>query len=277
MKPRKTSYDVAFSMGAACSCTQGLRDAGLQYLSFPFDWLYGADLPARTDLLCAEFEGLLDLEDLEYVQKNPFNDKDLYRNVRNQLVFNHDFPSGVPVADSIGAVKEKYKRRGDRLLSLIRKANRILLVWISTPAMPKAPAGQWRRTVDRCAEALQRKFGRGKTFDFCILEHDAAIPFDERAFVPLGEHALYTTFAYKDNRPGAQPYSVIAKDVAAVLGELFAVGDYRTEVELHRYEEILKTRRSEARVRKFGADRGIRMFWGKLAYKIRKHFKKYHR
>ena len=60
-------------------------------------------------MLCAEFEGLLDLEDLEYVQKNPFNDKDLYRNVRNQLVFNHDFPSGVPVADRwLIAVSKRY-------------------------------------------------------------------------------------------------------------------------------------------------------------------------
>ena len=39
------TYDFIFGLGNACSCTQTLREADLQVLSFPFDWviLSGAD------------------------------------------------------------------------------------------------------------------------------------------------------------------------------------------------------------------------------------------
>ena len=35
----KLKYDLAIPLGEACSSTESLREAGLQLLSFPHDWI----------------------------------------------------------------------------------------------------------------------------------------------------------------------------------------------------------------------------------------------
>ena len=39
----KKYYDLAFSLGEACSCADTLVRAGLRKFSCPFDWLFGTD------------------------------------------------------------------------------------------------------------------------------------------------------------------------------------------------------------------------------------------
>ena len=36
-------YDICFGIGEACVCSQVLRKAGLQKLSYPFDWVRYAE------------------------------------------------------------------------------------------------------------------------------------------------------------------------------------------------------------------------------------------
>ena len=49
-------YDFVFSIGEACSCTQVLRQQGLQNASYPFDWLFGSTLVKRCEILANEFK-----------------------------------------------------------------------------------------------------------------------------------------------------------------------------------------------------------------------------
>ena len=50
----KLKYDLAIPLGEACSSTESLREAGLQLLSFPHDWIApdnsGSDL-SRHDFV----------------------------------------------------------------------------------------------------------------------------------------------------------------------------------------------------------------------------------
>lgn len=129
-------YDLIFSLGAACSCTQVLRKNGLQLASYPFDWLYGSTFDKRVDILTAGFADFINQNDLEYIGRDNGQKQhlcDVYYNKATDITFNHDFPAGMPLAEAYVPVKEKYHRRGRRLLAQIKAARRVLAVWIEAP------------------------------------------------------------------------------------------------------------------------------------------------
>lgn len=129
-------YDLIFSIGEACSCTSALRGAKLQFASYPFDWLWGADFICRCKIMASRFSRFIDKKDLEDTYQTNL-DKDnlceIYHNKYNDLTFNHDFAAGRPLDETYPAVSEKYARRISRLLESIDKSQRILLVCIETP------------------------------------------------------------------------------------------------------------------------------------------------
>ena len=130
----QSKFDLIFSIGAACSCTQTLRESFLQYYSYPFDWLYGSDFLSRVKILVNNFEHWLDKSDLaSYGKRVDTHPNDIYKNARTNIVFNHDFKIDTPLDESYSEVKEKYDRRIRRLLNQIEASKNILLVYIESP------------------------------------------------------------------------------------------------------------------------------------------------
>ena len=80
------TYDLIFSIGEACSCSQCLREAGLQFASFPWDWIAFPDLPGRAELMGNGYRDWLEREDLEFVGPGAGSGKALYRNRRNGII-----------------------------------------------------------------------------------------------------------------------------------------------------------------------------------------------
>ena len=135
-KSMKKRYDFIFGIGAACSCTEALRRANLQYASLPLDWLFGSNFLGRVDILLSKFDRFIDINDLSkcsYNNGDHTNLCDVYANNYSGLIFNHDFPADVPLEVSYPAVIEKYSRRIKRLLNNIQQAQSILIVYIETP------------------------------------------------------------------------------------------------------------------------------------------------
>lgn len=126
-------YDLIFSIGEACSCTQALRDSGLQIYSNPLDWLYGSDYIGRCKILASKFEHFIEIEDLEYAHSERSISCDAYHNKYNDLIFNHDFFMNRPLNDTYPKVREKYNRRINRLLMNIESRKSILIVYVETP------------------------------------------------------------------------------------------------------------------------------------------------
>lgn len=89
MKAQK--YDFVFSIGEACSCTQILRQQGLQKASYPFDWLFGSTFVKRCELLASEFKDFIRKEDLEFSYEERSIKCYAYHNKLNGITFNHDF------------------------------------------------------------------------------------------------------------------------------------------------------------------------------------------
>ena len=231
----KQKYDLAFGFGPACSCSQTLRRSGLQLLSFPFDWIgpdagnvgWDDDVRRRTDLICSEFADWLHAEDFSYRSDHPTNGKSIYFNAVLHLVFIHDFPKGVPLAESFPAIRDKYARRIARFLGLLRSSRRILVARVDRPDL------SYRTPLDDCRYAMRRlgeKFPNAR-FDFLLLQPDRAVPFEKRTVEDLGDGITRIAFDYQDRTPGNELFPKLDQTAAAVR-ELFEVKDYRSRGEI---------------------------------------------
>ena len=132
-------YDVIFSIGSACLCSQMLRRAGLQFCSYPFDWLADCGFSERIDFLVSDFKDFFNPEDFYFTGRHnadEHNPCDVYKNDKTGIVFNHDFACGVPFDVSYPAVKAKYDRRINRLLNDIDRHKNILIVFTEVPPPP---------------------------------------------------------------------------------------------------------------------------------------------
>ena len=58
------AYDLIFGLGAGCSVSQSLRDAGLQFASYPLDWIAAPGIMQGVEAIERGFEGWFEREDL---------------------------------------------------------------------------------------------------------------------------------------------------------------------------------------------------------------------
>lgn len=263
------TYDLAVSFGPLCSCSQTLRRAGLQFLSFPFDWLgilagsawYADDVRRRADLIASEFEDWLRIEDFMYDGENT-NGMYKYRNTRNKLSFIHDFPIGVPLEQSFPAVATKFARRTARLLDLMRKSRKILIVRLDRPNL------DYRTPIEDCLyarEVLSKKFPHAE-FDFLLMCQNPGIPFGCQKLETPGPGIFRLEFDYRDKRPGIDPNFPDLILTSAAVAQFFSVREYRTK------EEIAAYRLSNKRKRwaKYGASNAWQYHWRKFLARFRK-------
>lgn len=264
-------YDLAIGMGMACSCSQALRRAERQMLSFPFDWVAPdtrdrrhlvRDLPARAQAIVGDFGNWLRLDDLRFVRSHETNGKDVYLNVRTGLVFNHDFPGGRPLSETFPAVAEKYRRRTDRLVGLIRRARRVLLVRVERPDLPGAtPADDCREAREILANGFP-----GVSFDLLQLVCDPSCPPAERRVETIERGLVRISFDYRSREAGHAAFQPDLQLLADVLADAFSVAEYRTRDEIRRHRDSLL----RDRLAKAGCSSMLQLRWKKLKTSIRK-------
>ena len=199
-----SKYDVIFSLGAACSCTQMLRKAQLQFTSYPLDWLFGSDFEGRVDIIISRFDRFLEEKDLSYTFSERSISCDAYHNAFNDLTFNHDFESGKELKETFSAVKEKYDRRIKRLLDRIDQAKSVLGVFIETPDSGKSKYTQ-QELIDIHTK-LQKAFP-DKRFDLLYISPDTTLAHgDIRS--PMSEEGLvWYVSEYGYNKHDAPSYA----------------------------------------------------------------------
>lgn len=226
----RKSYDFIFGLGNACSCTQTLRQAGLQYLSFPFDWVVMGgehDLEHRVSFIENGFRGWFEQKDLVKVRSYAEGNKDIYRNTATDTIFNHEFKIGDDLAERFPAVRAKYDRRIVRFLSLLKSSKTILVLRMDRPDqdIPTSP--------DECHQALSRlrTLYPQAEFDMILLSMADGIAFADRRVDDLGDGLTRIAFDYRDTKPGVPPFAVRFADTSAALAEMATVRDYRTHAE----------------------------------------------
>jgi len=152
----KYKYDLIFSLGALCFCSQALRKHFLQTFSYPFDWMGGSTFLNRCQIVKNNFERFIEKEDLEYSYEEKSINCFAYRNKFNGLIFNHDFLKDVAFDKMHKLVQEKYNRRIKRLFDKANKANSILIVYIEAPMWSDDSANE---QIIEGYNILKEKFG----------------------------------------------------------------------------------------------------------------------
>lgn len=264
----RTNYDFIFSIGSACSCTQVLRAAGLQHLSFPFDWITIRDRPAdirfRADLIADDFRDWFAKETFAFLPSPDWHLRDFYRNTRIGITFNHDFPKGVPFEESYPVAKARYDRRIARLFGCIRSSQRVLVVRLDRPDQ------EYPTTVEDCRyvrDRLSAKFP-GVRFDVVLLTCEPGIAFADRR--DQTEDGLrHIVFDYKSRASDAQTYTPDMPRLIRLFADLYSVRDYRTRAE--RAAEA--RRRTLARYARYDARSWLsyrmRRLWRKVSDHVR--------
>ena len=243
-------YDLAFSLGQACACTQTLRTARLQFASFPFDWISKGSLSDRVQLLIRRFEGWLEKEDFVYNGTNPINGLGMFMNRRTGLKHMHDFADG-PIEASYAEVIAKYARREKRLFDLIEKSRRVLILYIDSFRGGGALAPSLEDFVK--ARADMSKAFPGVSFDFVhfIIERD--LPFERRVVAHPAEGVIEIRFDYHDDVK-----DVCCDDTARALVSLgIKVRDYRTRAERKAHE-------LKKKMKKYGVNTRLGLLFARL-------------
>ena len=211
----KNEYDFVFGIGEACSCSSTLRSNGLQFESYPLDWLFGGDFKTRTDILINEFKDFINKEDLIKVgeRENPLP-CDIYKNQRNKIVFNHDFALHKDLNETYPKVKEKYDRRIKRLYNNIDKAKDILIVYIGTPSRTIKTL-KLIPVIKRCYSNIKAKFPN-KNIKLLYIGH-------KRWFLPiklqlkLSKDILLVMTNYRNKDKNTEPFVVEDKVLAKIF------------------------------------------------------------
>lgn len=257
----RKKYDFAFSLGSACSATQALRQAGLQYASFPFDWLYGSTLVGRAQLIAEDFKDWIRKDALVAIKPPDDHKTDIWENVETGIVFNHDFPRNVPLSESFAGVEEKYRRRISRFLNQIERSKRILVFFLATPIDTLTEDADLLKTV----EILKHRFP-GKEFHLLYGHHLPGVSYAQRQTRELSPEVTSVGYDYKKRGKLLYPYAVEADESCKILASI-SVKDYRSAKERRTFR-VLKRQRRYA---KYGATCFLGYVVARIASHMRKH------
>lgn len=246
-------YDLVFGIGQACGCSHSLRRAGLQHLSFPGDWTapiwgdkdhpgFEHDVRNRANTLCDIPADFFRAEDFVCQRTISNTGRQVYVNRKTRYVFNHDFAIGEDFTTELPKVAARYRRRMQKLQTLIAASRRVLVVRIDIPE------GKHPTSLDDCRyvrEKLNARFAPAR-FDCLLMTNDASRPFTQRTFSEVEPGLFQISFDFLDRKHPLPNQPDLALTSAA-LREHFAVRDYRTDAERRQFAEKERCAKMEKR------------------------------
>lgn len=180
---RKIRYDSVFAIGHYCGTAMYMIRHGLRAMSGPLDWIGGDPngFANHVNLICRDFAGFMPIDRLVPVpnRHGPDDDPvhDYYRDDATKMLIYHDFPAGVPPAESYAEVRARFDRRIARFYATVRAARHALLIYHTIWESLDAAA------VAEAARRLREKLGAG--VDLLVIEHvKDATEVEERELSP---------------------------------------------------------------------------------------------
>jgi len=225
------TYDIAFSCGFSCGITQALREVGMQFTSFPFDWTATPSFPKAARMVATDFAHWMDRDDLELIDvRHSGINKRIYLNRRTGFGFIHDFSLFVEPEAAYAAESAKYARRIERLKKALSSAKRVLAVGVEWPILPPL-------TVATLAETKRMFETRYKNASFDIVYFHAVDGATEAKVESDANGVTVVGCEYRKYLPGGVLHHEIDNaQIAAYLRANFAVPDTRSTEAKARYE-----------------------------------------
>lgn len=266
MKRARDRYDLVFSIGQACSCSWALRAAGLQFASYPFDWVANVDLVGRSRIVADDFRDWIVPDRMEIEAGKSSYNCDIYHNRVTGMGFNHDFPKGVPFKESLPAVLEKYHRRIGRLFADIRRSRRVLIAWVGVPGCGVLPADH----VATCLKTFRDKFP-GVEFRMLVIESEQGVS-AKAPRIEEGDGFERLSFDYEDRSKAGSRFQVKMKLLERVLSRIEAV-DYRTPEQKRAYASTRHSSKNP-KYAQYGATTWLGYVIRRRLVTLRRHFEK---
>lgn len=262
----KDRFDLVFGMGGACSCSWALRKAGLQFASYPFDWVARVDLRGRAQIVADDFRNWLVEDQMWFEAGTQSYTSDIYHNRLTGIGFNHDFPKGVPIEESFASVQEKYRRRIDRLFANIRSSRRVLVAWIGVPESAAVPVEH----IEFCLKTLRGKFP-GVEFRMRVLDCVTGVP-ERKAKRESGDGFDRISFDYEDHSKKGNRFQVRIDAICRQFRDVEAV-DPRTPEQKREFAKVERQKRLR-KYAEFGAGTWLGFVVRRRLAKLRRHFEK---
>ena len=218
------TYDLAFGCGFSCGVTQALREANMQFASFPFDWTATPSFPRAARMVATDFAHWMDRDDLALVDvRHSGINKRIYLNRRTGFGFVHDFSLFMSEDDAFAFESAKYARRIARLEKELAAARRVLAVCVEWPILPPLTVA----TLAETKRIFETRYGNA-TFDL-VYFHAVDGATEARA-----EHdadgVTVVGCEYRKYLPGGVLHHEIDNSqIAAYLKANFAVPDTRSD------------------------------------------------
>lgn len=253
----KERYDLAFSMGFGCGCSNALRRCGLQNASFPMDWVGVTGVARGAEMIAGDFSDWMDKEAMELidVRRDDEHYQRAYRHRKTGFVFAHDFPYELGFDEAFEAAQRKYDRRIRRLMEMVRASSRVLAVYVEHPIHDRVRDAELVRACD----LLRAKFP-GVRIDLLYFYHRAAATDAAAAAVADGVTAV--ACAYRRLDYGLISHGIETDGICRYLAGHVEVADYRTEEERHQFASRSRARPDD----RFG--HGLSRWVARMQYRI---------
>ena len=232
------TYDFIFSLGASCAVSQSLRDAGLQFASFPFDWIASPGLMAEVEMVESGFANWFEREDLKLwdVRHEEGAVQRVYKNMRTGFGFPHEFTNAFGLDDGYEKTREKYDRRIGRLFKTLRASKNALGIYLEVATRRRLPD-------DSLAEARRRLAAQfpGLQLDLVYFYEDPAHRMPE---VVSEMDGVTVVRAHYGKFLGGKPmHTVDRTEIVRFIHENFTVAGHDVAAEKARHEAEEKRKR----------------------------------
>ncbi|MBQ3310650.1 hypothetical protein IJG72_01090 [bacterium] len=192
----KKKYDCIFSLGSACFCAEMLTKSNLRVFSSTFDWLGGGSFTQRILFICNDFKDFLNIEGLKKIGEREYPEScDIYLNEQTSVVFNHDFPKGMDLAESYKIVKSNFDRKNNRLIKKIQDSKNTLIVY-----MNDCDKNESVEQVIEMAKYINSHFNKN-TIDILFVTHSPNMAHDKVEINEVSEN-VYVADVFNFNENG---------------------------------------------------------------------------
>ena len=233
-------YDFIFSLGATCAVSQSLRDAGLQFASYPFDWIGSPGLLRDVEMVEGGFDGWFEKEDLKLwdVRHEEGAVQRVYKNMRTGFGFPHEFTNAFTFEDGYEKTKEKYDRRIERFYRDVRAAKRALGIYLEMAPRSRLPD-------DALVEARRRLAAQFPETSLDLLYFCEDPGHREVRVVSESGGITVASADYAQFLDGAPMHTVDRSEIVKFIRENFTVAGHDIVGEKLRYEAEQKRLRKK--------------------------------
>lgn len=231
-------YDLIFSLGASCAVSMSLRDAGLQFSSWPFDWVGSPGLPQTVDMIERDFAHWFDREDLKLwdVRHEEGAVQRVYRNMRTDFGFPHEFTNATPIERAYAKTRAKYDRRIERFTAELDGGKRVLGIYYEVATRLRQPDAVLAESRRRIAAKFPKI-----AFDLLYVYEDPSAQRPE--IVSDADGVTVVRAHYGRFLDGVPMHTVDRAQLTGFIHENYTVAGHDVAAEKVAYEAAQKKRR----------------------------------